>query len=290
MKMDHKAKKYFKRSLFYLTVVIIIIWMVAPFLWLIITSISPKAELMKVPPNWVPTQITGRNYSALLGEKGAYVPEAATKYTSAVVNSSVVALSATIISLFVGSIAGYAFARLRFPGRSSIFLLILITQMIPVITLIVPLFLIWKWLGLLDTHICLIFTYCTFSLPFVIWVMRSIFTMIPVDLEDAARVDGCSRWGMLFRVIMPLALPGLAAVGMLVFMWSWGEFFYALIFTSTYAAKTVPVTVAEFSTRYGSDYGLIAAGGVFASIPAIVLVILFQRYIISGLTAGAVKG
>jgi multiple sugar transport system permease protein len=151
-------------------------------------------------------------------------------------------------------------------------------------------YLIMVQLQLLNTRLGLIVVYCTFTTPFVLWIMGNFFRTIPHELEDAARVDGCTRVGALFRVILPLARPGLLATMLFAFLVAWDEFLYALIFTSTTAAKTVPVAIAEFAGRYTTDFGLQAAGGILAALPPVLIALVFQRYIVSGLGAGAVKG
>ena len=162
--------------------------------------------------------------------------------------------------------------------------------MIPEVSLVLPLFIIASSLQLINKPIVLIITYMSFALPYAIWLMAAYFQTVPIELEDAARLDGCSRIEILFRVVMPISTPGLVSTAMFVFLLAWDEFFYALIFTSTLAAKTVPVAIAEFIGRYVANVNGMMAGGILAAIPPVLLALIFQRYIISGLTAGAVKG
>nr|WP_239542767.1 carbohydrate ABC transporter permease [Micromonospora terminaliae] len=206
------------------------------------------------------------------------------------VNSFLVAAGTVVISLVVGVLGGYALARLRFPLRRVTLLSFLVTYMLPPIALIIPLYLLMSRLGLLDTRSGLIVVYCSLATPFTLWNMSTFFASLPVELEEAARVDGCGRLGALVRVMLPLSKPGILATGLYAFLLCWDEFLYALIFTSTAQAKTVPVAIAEFTGRNAVDFGLIAAGGVLAALPPVVLAVLFQRYLVSGLAAGAVKG
>lgn len=201
-----------------------------------------------------------------------------------------VASSVTVIALVFGSLAAYALIRLRFPFRQTMLIGILGTRMIPEISLVIPLYLFATRFGLFNTPTILVITYLSFALPFAIWLMAAFFDTIPVELEDAARMDGCNRLETLWRIILPISAPGLVSTGLFVFLTAWDEFFFALILTSTVSAKTVPVAIAEFTGRYVVDVGGMMTGGVLAAIPPVLLSLIFQRYIVSGLTAGAVKG
>jgi multiple sugar transport system permease protein len=205
-------------------------------------------------------------------------------------NSLTIATAVTGIALVVGVPAAYAFARLRFPGRSRLVLIFMATYMLPPIALVIPLYQIMSGLDLLDTTMALIIIYSSFVTPFVIWIMRGYIEGISPELDDAARVDGCSRLGALIRVILPVSAPGLVSTGLLSFLLAWDEFFYALVMTQTNAAKTVPVALNDFIGRHGIDFGLLAAGGVIAAIPPVLIAFVFQRYLVAGLTAGGVKG
>jgi multiple sugar transport system permease protein len=164
------------------------------------------------------------------------------------------------------------------------------TRMIPEVSLVIPLYILASRIKVLNTPYVLIASYLSFALPFAIWLMAAFFETIPTELEDAARIDGCSRLKTLFQIILPISAPGLVSTALFVFLTAWDEFFFALIFTSTVAAKTVPVAIAEFTGRYVVDVTGMMTGGVLAAIPPVLLSLVFQRYIVSGLTAGAVKG
>jgi multiple sugar transport system permease protein len=258
----------------------------APFVWLLISSVASPADLLARPLRWVPQHISFSRYDSIF--RGGLSSTADT-FRAALVNSTVVAGAAVVISLVVGVFGAYAFARLRFRGRKTALLLMLSTYMLPPIAIVVPLYLLLVQLHLLDTRLGLIFVYCSFITPFVLWIMSGYFRTIPRELEDAARVDGTSRIGALFRVVLPLARPGLLATALFGFLLAWDEFLYALIFTSSTAAKTIPVAIAEFTGRFTVDFGMIATGGVIAAIPPLVIAFVFQRYIVGGLSAGAIK-
>jgi multiple sugar transport system permease protein len=171
-----------------------------------------------------------------------------------------------------------------------VFSFILLTQFMPMIVLIIPIYVIMSRLGLLNTIPALVIADCAFILPLIIWLMRGYFEAIPRDLEEMARIDGCSRFGTIFRIIIPLSTPGLAASGIFAFIIAWNEFFSALVLSSTLRSKTISVIISEFSSKVGVDYVAMAAAGVVASLPPVILALVFQKYIVQGLTAGAVKG
>jgi multiple sugar transport system permease protein len=261
----------------------------APFAWLIVSSISPSSELLATHTHWIPDDPTLSRYRQIVSSAPGG-DNVAANFRLAMVNSLVVATATTLISLFVGTLGGYAFARLRFRLRRTSLFAFLAIYMLPPIALVIPLYLGLAALGLLDTKTGLVVTYCSIVTPFCLWTMSNYFLSMPPDLEEAARVDGCTRVGALVRVILPLARPGVLTTAMFGFLLAWDEFLYSLIFTSTSNAKTIPVAIAEFTGKFSSDFGLIAAGGVLASLPPLLLALAFQRYIVGGLTSGAVKG
>jgi multiple sugar transport system permease protein len=266
----------------------------APVVYLLLATISTRAELLSTPIHWIPQNPTLKNYIDIL-TPGAATSEVAKTFKITLKNSFIVASSVTIISLLVGSLAAYALSRLRMPLRSALLIGIMGTRMIPEVSLVIPLYILAAQVRLFDkpllnTPYVLILTYLTFTLPFAIWLMAAFFDTIPIELEDAALIDGASRLRTLFTIILPISAPGLVSTALFVFLSAWDEFFFALIFTSTVAAKTVPVAIAEFTGRYVSDVGAMMTGGVLAAIPPVLLSLIFARYIVSGLTAGAVKG
>jgi ABC-type sugar transport system, permease component len=270
--------------------VVMAVVILLPFAWLIISSVSPATDLVSSHVHWWPAHPTMSRYNAIFASSSGGGENVAANFRLAMINSLIVAGVTTAISLVVGGLGGYAFARLRFRLRRTSLFAFLAVYMLPPIALVIPLYLALANLHLLDSKTGLILTYCSIVTPFCLWTMSNYYLSLPADLEDAARVDGCSRLGALVRIILPLARPGLLTTGMFGFLLAWDEFLYALIFTSTSNAKTIPVAIAEFTGKYSSDFGLIAAGGVLATVPPLVLALIFQRYIVGGLTSGAVKG
>jgi len=259
----------------------------APFAWLLISSVSTPADLLARPLHWWPEDPSVERYARFFTASG---DDVSAVYRQSLVNSTVVALSTVALSMFVGVLGAYAMARLRFRYKRIVLVLFLIAYMLPPIALLIPLYLVLAQLQLLDSIVGLVLVYSSFTTPFVLWIMTNQFLALPAELEDAARVDGCSRLGALVRIVLPVSRPGLFATMMFAFLLAWDEFLYALIFTSTADAKTLPVAIAEFTGRYSVDFGLVAAGGVLATVPPLLLALAFQRYIVSGLAASAVKG
>jgi len=282
-----RRKHYVRRALLYLAVLAIVIWTVAPYLWLIISSVSYRIDLLQVPLRWIPSRITLDNYRELFVSDGG-ANQNAGLFLLALRNSAIIAFSVTSLALLLGVFSAYALSRLRFPGSGAAVGLMMTVQMLPPIAIIIPMYVLLRRFHLLDTHPGLIIVYLSFILPLVVWLMRSYFASIPGELEDAARIDGCTHLGALMRVILPLAGPGLVSVAVFAFIAAWNEYLYAFILTSV-EAKTLPVLIGEFSTKLGLQYLRIAAAGVLASLPPVILALVFQRFIMQGLTAGAVK-
>jgi multiple sugar transport system permease protein len=277
-----------QRASLYAAVVVTLICILAPFAWLVISSISSQADLITLPLQWIPPSPSLSRLAALTF--GSTTDDSALAFRAALGNSIVVVSSTTAIAMVTGVIAAYAFARLHFPGRDKLIFVFLATYMLPPIAIILPVYQFLSGFGLLDTRIALIAVYAGFVTPFVIWLMRGYFENISPELDDAARVDGCSRLGALWRVMLPVSLPGLFSTAVLAFLLCWDEFFYALILTQTSNSQTLPVAINDFIGRHSTDFGMLAAGGLIAAIPPVVIAFVCQRFIVSGLTAGSVKG
>jgi multiple sugar transport system permease protein len=257
--------------------------------WLLMASFSTQVELYAIPPHWIPLHPTIRNYMEI------FIPSLAASsvprtFAVSLWNSMKIASMVTLVCLMVGSLAAYALVRIPFKFNRAIQLGILGTRMIPEVSLVLPLFMIASVLQWINKPIVLVVTYLSFALPYTIWLLMAYFQTVPVELEEAARLDGCTRLGILFRVVIPISIPGLISTAMFVYLLAWDEFFYALIFTSTLAAKTAPVAISEFVGRYSVNITGMMAGGILAALPPVILAFIFQRYIVSGMTAGAVKG
>ena len=265
---------------------VLLIAVFGPVLALVVASLSSQSELLALPMHLWPSEPTLTRYRAILTGDADSVAGA---LRSALLNSLLVAACSVLVSLACGTLGAYAVARLRFRLRRATLVLLLITYMMPPLALVIPIYLALSELGLLDQRAGLVVVYCSFTTPFVLWLLSSYFATLPVDLEEAALIDGCTRLGALFRIVLPLSRPGLVSAGLLGFLGAWDEFFYALILTSSPAAKTIPVALTEFTGRYSLDFGLMAAGGLIAALPPVLIALLLQRYITSGLTAGAGK-
>jgi multiple sugar transport system permease protein len=281
-------------------------YVLAPIAWLVSSSFQTEKEIVSKPPHWIPHEPTVQNFSAIFfaGDKavtyanrrkgdpatGGFIPSTARNLLPSMRNSLVVACSVAFLNLLIGVPAAYAMAKIRFRGRQASIYGILTTRVIPDIALVVPFFLFIRNLGLLDTIWSLIITYLAITVPFSVFILVSYFESLPDELDKAARVDGCSRWQTLSKVFMPLALPSMVAVMLFAFLSSWNEFLLALMFTQTPKSQTLPIIVASFASDFTISFSFINAAGVLAIIPPVLLALLFERYIVSGLTAGAVKG
>lgn len=276
------------QSIFIYTMAILVtIVVLVPPLWMFISSISSQAQLIELPFKWFPRDPSLYRYVAIATEQGE---GPAAQFRLTVRNSLIVGISVTLICVSTGVLSAYAASRMRFKGKNTIMFLMLFSYILPPILIMVPLWVIIKNIGLMDSRLSLIIIYSALLMPFAVWTLKGFFDTIPPDLEDAARIDGCTYLGALFRVVLPLAIPGIAAAALLVFILSWEEFLIALVFTSSPEAKTITVGISEFTDRYKIDYPFMAAGGVIAALIPVLLSIVFQKGLVRGLTSGAVKG
>lgn len=263
-----------------LPVAVIVLFALGPFAWMILTSLTPSEQLSAHGVSLSPTGWGLENYSRLLQQ------------TSFLVNmghSLIIALGTVVLGLAVSVTAAYAFSRFRFVGRRLLMLQFLLVNMFPVVLLILPLFVLMRRVGILDTHLGLILANATVAIPFAVWMLTSYVAAIPRSLDEAAMIDGCSRLTALRRVVLPLAMPGIISTGIYIFITAWNEYLYAL----TLGGRNVrPVTVAiqTLIGEYQIEWGLLAAGGVVGALPATLLFLIVQRRLIGGLTQGAVKG
>ncbi len=259
----------------------------APVVWMLLTSVMQPVDLTAKPLRLIPKQITLERYSHIF--KSASSSDPAYVFRIALKNSFIIAVSVTILSLVIGTLAAYAFAHVRFRGRNALMLLILFTYMVPPAALIIPLYRIYNSLGLLDRRWPLVILYLSFVIPFIIWVMQDFFGSISKTYEEAAQVDGATRLQTLLYIFLPIARPGAVAAGILAFLMSWDEFFYALIFTSSLSSKTMTIAIEEFNGKFTIDYGMISTAGILGSLIPVMITIIFQKYIVMGMTAGGVK-
>jgi multiple sugar transport system permease protein len=262
--------------------VVIVAWALLPALWIVSLSFKSPNEI-GLSRAFLPRHPTWENYRVVF---------ATSLFTAALRNSIGIALLATLLAVSVASVAAYAVARLRFPGRRALLVIALAIAMFPQATLISPLFDMWRGAGLYDTWPGLVIPYLTFALPLAIWTMAAFFREIPWELEQAAQMDGATPSQAFRKVIVPLAAPGVFTTAILTFFFCWNDFLFAIALTSTDRSRTVPAALAFFTgaSQYQSPVTAIAAASVVVTIPVVVLVLLFQRRIVAGLTAGAVKG
>lgn len=269
-----------------LGIYVFVVWF--PIYYIFITSLKPSSEVVNLPVTFLPTEPTISNYVEIFANRPFEL------YTF---NSLVVASVTTVIVVSLGTVSGYTFSRFNFLGNKALLLSIVGARMIPPIALIVPFFQIMSQPPLIggltgslyDTKIALILTYTFFNLPFAVWIMKNYFDGVPRSLDEQAQVDGCSTWEGFVKIILPVAKPGIAATAILAFIFSWNEFVFALVLTSSEQSQTLPIAVALFVADDFVDWAHLAAGGMIAALPGILFGLFFQRYIVSGLTQGAVK-
>jgi multiple sugar transport system permease protein len=272
-----RARKAAVRWVLNLLTAIVLVLCVFPFLWTIMTSIKTRVQTID-PSVWF-FKPTGENYQAVFRNRNLlfYIK-----------NSAIIVASTTVISLALGTLAAYGFARFKFRRKENLALWILSLRMLPPITVVIPFFLLGRFLHLLDKHIYLIIIYLSFNIPFTIWMMRGFIEDIPQELEESAWVDGCSRLQGVVRIVLPMILPGVVATAIFCVIQSWNEFALAF-FLSSFNSRTVPTTVTFFLTVLGVIWGEMAAVGVVATVPILIFSVIVQKYLIRGLTFGALK-
>ena len=275
--------------------IFIFLWSFGPFLWLVLMSLSPSVDLVRTPPTLIPGSLTFENYRFVLFPTGVADGQGsvqATRVPYAIWNSLVVAVCVTAINLVLGSLAGYAYAR-HGKGRlmnGSLWALMM-TRMTPSLALILPFFIVFRNMGLIDTRTALVIAYCSLILPLSTWMMKGYFENLPPNLEKAALVDGCTPFQAIWKIILPVARPGIVAAGIFCFLVSWNEFVFALILTGSPKAQTIPVIIAGFLVQLRFyDYGPMFAASVLAVIPPVVIAFAFQRYLVRGMLSGSLKG
>jgi ABC-type glycerol-3-phosphate transport system permease component len=276
------ARRRGRRFAFGVLVAAIIVWSLFPFLWQSISSFQPDRDLTGASPKWLPFPGgTLQHYRNVFGPKhfGQYI-----------VNSAIVDLSATAIALIFAGLAAYAIARLPLPGKGIVMALVLAVSMFPQISIVTPIYQVLNQLHLLDTYRGLSGVYIGLALPLMVYILWGYFRTIPVEIDDAAKIDGAGPMRMLWSVIIPVSLPGIVPAALLGFIASWNELLLALSFTTSPAHQTIPVGIANFTALYSIPWGDVAAASVVVTLPLVVLVVIFQKRIVEGVTAGSVKG
>lgn len=276
-------KKISKQALWLATLIAILVWSLAPFIWQVITSFKAPDEVFRDPPTYWPSKLVFSNYIDIFRKRpfGTYI-----------FNSVIVALGTTLLCSVVGSLCAYALARLKLPGSKWLLAGIVIVAVFPPTLLVIPLYQMFKFTGMLNHPLALIIPYSALNLPFAILVLTVFFRQIPKEIEEAAQVDGFTNWGILWKIIVPLSIPAVATVAILIFIFSWNEFLLALTFMIRDNTRTVPVGIAMLSgaSQYEVPWSQISAAVVLTTLPVVAMVVLFQKRIVEGLTAGAVKG
>jgi multiple sugar transport system permease protein len=267
----------------YILLVAITLLVVFPVIWLISTSIKNPIDIFAIPPQLVPPSPTLDHYKILFLEMD---------FLEYIRNSVIVAMATVAVSIMVGTLAAYSLARFKLPYNLNFHLSfwVLSTRMFPPIVTIIPLFSMLYWMGLVNTRVGLVIAYTAFNLPFVVWMMRGFFAEIPKDLEEAAMVDGYSRMAAFWKIIVPIAKPGIAATAIFTLIMSWNEFLFALILSQTRVAATLPIGVASRVTQYEILWGQMSASGVIAMTPVLIFAFIVQRNLVRGMSMGAIKG
>ncbi len=295
MKRLQRLQRLQRRTvLLYLASGALALWILGPILWVLDASFQLDNELFSVPPHWIPENPTLANYKFIItrnpppiyqrAEMGHRPSADVLAIIPALKNSVIVSGLVMLLNLAITVPAAYAFSRLKFIGRGISFAFIMTSRLVPAIALAIPIFVIVKNLGLLDTYLALTLIYLAFTLPFTIWFMSKYFDFMPPDIEDAARVDGCNRLGVLIRIVLPVTAPGLAATAAVAFMTAYSEFLFAVLLTKTMASRTAPVVLASAAINHDVSYALATTALVLSILPPIVFAIIFRRYITRGLS------
>ncbi|MCO6051550.1 carbohydrate ABC transporter permease [Mesorhizobium sp. RP14(2022)] len=274
-------------------VLLLLVWSLGPVFWALVTSLTPPADLLSRELRLWPANPSLEHYAKLFGatssSQGNAVQSVWPQFSAAFVNSLVTSLASTVITVALAAFGAYAFVRLRFPGRELLFVLVVATLAIPAYTVMIPLYRLMISLKLIDTYVGVTLIYVSAFLPLALWLMRSVYQAMPISLEEAAWLDGAGRTYTLMRIVLPLAAPGLIASAILTFLSAWGQFMVPLVFSPTLATKPLTVLIPEFVTRNYVDYGLMNAAGILAIVPPVLLVLFLNRFLVSGLMAGATK-
>jgi len=261
--------------------ILVFVVMMFPIYWMISTALKPGKEILSLTPVWIPSRLTFDNFQTAIN-----VPY----FWNDVINSLIVVLTVVVVSIALAFLAAVSVARFGFKGRSAFVVMIIAVQMVPLNALVIPIYLLLNAVGQVDSLLGVIAYYLAFVLPFMLWTLRGFIANVPVDLEEAAMVDGASRVGAFMRLVFPLVAPGLIATGIFGFIQAWNEFIIAYVLLSSSSKQTLTIWLASFTTQHGTDWGGLMAGATLTGLPVVILFLFVQRHIVGGLTAGAVKG
>jgi multiple sugar transport system permease protein len=263
----------------------LLLFTAVPMAWMLLTSIKSQFAAMQYPPQWWPSEPTLENYTKLLDPTNPVGQD----FLRYMWNSFYVSLATTVLGVAVAVPAAYAFSRFRFPGRTFLFFAVLLRNMFPAVVFLMPLFILMRWIGLVGTHGSLILTYLTFGLPLSIWLLKGFYDNIPIQLEQAARIDGATRFQAFLLIVMPLSMPGILATSIFSFIGAWNEYVYALTFLNRQDQLTLPVGIQRFFAEFSTDWPGLMAATFLMSVPVVVLFLILQKYFVRALTEGAVK-
>jgi ABC-type glycerol-3-phosphate transport system permease component len=275
MKRDKKRLAIIYGGLF-----IFYTFLLLPIIWLILSSFRSSDSIQSGRLVPYPTELTGSNYLEAFR---------ISNLTTFLANSFLIAISVMLLSVFIGSLGAYALSRFKLRGKNTFMMLALLPQFFPYVLILIPFYILMSNIGLVDTHLGLILTHTSITLPFALWMLTGYFDAIPRDLDQAALIDGCSRMGVLFRIIYPIAIPGMVVAGFFAFVVSWGDYLFVSILSQSPETQTLPIGLQTFMSSLQVKWGLITAGTVIAIVPTIVFFAIVQRRLVAGLTAGAVK-
>lgn len=264
---------------------VLLVFTCFPLAWMLVTSVKTQFGALQYPPEWFPSSITLEQYERLLSPSG----EVGAEFLRYLGNSIWVSVASTVLGVMLAVPAAYAFSRFRFPGRELLFYSVLLRNMFPAVVFLIPLFIMMRWLRLVNTQWSLILTYLTFGLPLSIWLLKGFYDNIPPQLEQAARIDGASRFQAFFLIVMPLSSPGIIATAIYSFILAWNEYVYALTFLNDKDQLTLPVGLERFFTEYATNWPGLMAASFIMSVPVVVLFLVLQKYFVRALTEGAVK-
>ena len=261
------------------------IFAMLPMAWMLITSLKTQFAALQYPPQWIPNNPTVEQYTRLLSPAN----EVGREFLRYLFNSVWVSFASTVLGVVVAVPAAYAFSRFRFPGRNLLFYSVLLRNMFPAVVFLMPLFVLMRYLGLVGSHGSLILTYLTFGLPLSIWLLKGFYDNIPIQLEQAARIDGATRFQAFVLIVMPLSTPGIIATGIFSFIGAWNEYVYAITFLNNKDRLTLPVGIQRYFAEFSTDWPGLMAATFLMSVPVVVLFLVLQKYFVKALTEGAVK-
>ncbi len=275
-----RLRSMYRKLAMFLVNLILAVAALFPILWGLSSSLKPSEQIVEFPPRLLPKDITFEHYLRIVGDNAMFY----------LFNSAFISVAAVLLALLTGALAGYALARFEFRGRATTMVITVAIMSIPIASLLVPTFTLLSTVGLIDTRLGLILLYTAYQLPIVIWMLYGYFLSLPIEIEQAARIDGYSPFATLRKVVLPLSRPGLVAAALFVLVFAWNDFVVAVTMTSSEQARTLPVAIYFYLGFYGREWGPLLAASIVSIIPIIALFVFLQRYFMSGLTGGGVKG